>query len=59
MLIPGSEAGYMLSSTTMAIIPGTNDLLIGAGDFAGRGAWIFKAKTFATSWDGAYQFQKH
>lgn len=58
VLIPGREAGYMLSTTTTAIIPGTNDLLIGAGDFAGRGAWIFKAKTFATSWDGAYQFQE-
>ena len=58
VLIPGREVGYMLSTTTMAIIPGTNDLLIGAGDFAGRGAWIFKAKTFAKSWDGAFQFQK-
>lgn len=58
VLIPGREAGSMLSTTTVAIIPGTNDLLIGAGDFAGRGAWIFKAKTFAKSWDGAYQFQK-
>lgn len=58
VLIPGREAGYMLSTTTMAIVPGSNDLLIGAGDFAGRGAWIFKAKTFAKSWDGAYQFQK-
>ena len=58
VLIPGREVGYMLSTTTMAIIPGTKDLLIGAGDFAGRGAWIFKAKTFAKSWDGAYQFQK-
>ena len=57
VLIPGSEAGYMLSTTTMAIVPGTNDLLIGAGDFAGRGAWIFKARTFATSWGGAFQFQ--
>jgi lactonase len=58
VLIPGREAGYMLSTTTMAILPGTDDLLIGAGDFAGRGAWIFKAKTFAKSWDGAYQFQE-
>ena len=58
VLIPGREAGTMLSTTTMAIVPGTNDLIIGAGDFAGRGAWIFKAKTFAKSWDGAYQFQK-
>lgn len=57
VLIPGRETGYMLSSTTMAIIPGTNELIIGAGDFSGRGAWIFKAKTFGTSWDGAYQFQ--
>jgi lactonase len=58
VLIPGREAGYMLSTTTVAIVPGTDDLLIGAGDFAGRGAWIFKAKAFGTSWDGAYQFQK-
>jgi lactonase len=58
VLIPGREAGSMLSTTTMAIVPGTNDLIIGAGDFAGRGAWIFKAKTFAGSWGGAYQFQK-
>jgi len=58
VLIPGRESGWMLASTTVAIVPGTNDLLIGAGDFAGRGGWIFKAKTFARSWDGAYQFQK-
>ena len=48
----------MLSTTTMAILPGTTDLIIGAGDFSGRGAWIFKAKTFARSFDGAYQFRK-
>ena len=58
VLIPGRDEGYMLSTTTMAIIPGTQELLIGAGDFAGRGAWIFKAKAFATSWDGAFQFQE-
>ncbi|HOC43645.1 MAG TPA: SMP-30/gluconolactonase/LRE family protein [Thermoanaerobaculales bacterium] len=58
VLIPGREDGFMLSSTTVAIVPGTNDLLIGAGDFAGRGAWIFKAKSFGKSWDGAFQFQK-
>lgn len=58
VLIPGRETGYMLSSTTMAITPGTNELIIGAGDLAGRGAWIFKAKAFAKSWDGAYHFQK-
>jgi lactonase len=58
VLIPGRGTGTMLSTTTMAIVPGTNDLIIGAGDFAGRGAWFFKAKTFAGSWDGAHQFQK-
>jgi lactonase len=58
VLIPGRDTGSMLATTTMAIVPGTNDLLIGAGDFSGRGAWIFRAKTFAKSWDGAYQFQK-
>ena len=58
VLIPGRGAGYMLSTTTMTIIPGSDDLLIGAGDFAGRGAWIFKAKARARSWDGAYQFQE-
>ncbi|PWB68251.1 MAG: lactonase [Holophagae bacterium] len=58
ILIPGRESGYMLASTTMAIIPGTNELIIGAGDFSGRGARIFKAGTFAASWDGAYQFQE-
>ncbi len=56
--IPGSEAGAMLASTTMAILPGTNELILGAGDFAGRGARIFKAKAFGKSWDGAFQFQK-
>ena len=58
MLKPGREVGSTLSTTAMAIVPGTNDLTIGVGDFAGRGAWIFKAKTFAGPWDGAYQFQK-
>jgi lactonase len=58
VLIPGRETGYMLSTTTMAILPGTTDLIVGAGDFAGRGAWIFKAKTFGKSWGGAYQFRK-
>ena len=46
ILIPGRDTGYMLSTTTMAIIPGTNELIIGAGDFSGRGARIFKARTF-------------
>jgi lactonase len=58
VLIPGRDAGYMLSSTTVALVPGTSDLIIGAGDFAGRGAWLFKAKAFGRSWNGAYQFQK-
>ncbi len=58
VLIPGREAGSMLATTTMAIVPGTNDLIIGSGDLAGRGAWLFKARTFAGSWDGAYQFQQ-
>lgn len=56
--IPGSDTGAMLASTTMAILPGTNDLILGAGDFFGRGARIFKAKAFGKSWDGAFQFQK-
>ena len=47
----------MLATTTMAIMPGTDDLIIGAGDFSGHGARIFKAKAFGKSWDGAYQFQ--
>jgi lactonase len=58
VLIPGRDAGYMLSTTTVAIIPGTRDVIIGAGDFAGRGAWVFKATTFSKSWGGAYQFQE-
>jgi lactonase len=58
ILLPGRDTGYMLSSTTIAMIPGTNELIIGAGDLSGRGARIFKAKTFGKSWDGAYQFQK-
>ena len=58
ILLPGRETGHMLASTTMAILPGTRDLIIGAGDFSGRGAWIFKTKAFGKSWDGAYQFQK-
>jgi lactonase len=57
VLIPGREGGYMLSSTTVALVPGTSDLIIGAGDFGGRGAWLFKARAFGKSWDGAYQFQ--
>jgi len=58
VLIPGRDAGSMLSTTTMAIVPGTDDLIIGAGDFAGRGAWLYKAKALARSWDGAYQFRR-
>jgi lactonase len=58
ILLPGSDKGAMLATTTMAILPGTDDLIIGAGDFGGRGARIFRAKAFGKSWGGAYQFQK-
>ncbi len=58
VLIPGREAGAMLATTTMAIVPGTDELIIGAGDFGGRGAWLFKARAFAQSWGGSYQFQR-
>lgn len=57
ILLPGSDKGAMLATTTMAILPGTDELIIGAGDFGGRGARIFKAKAFGKAWGGAYQFQ--
>jgi lactonase len=59
ILIPGREKGHMLRTTSMAIIPGTNELLISTNDIDNKGgSWIYSAKAFGKDWVGQYQFQK-
>jgi lactonase len=48
VLLPGREEGHNLSSTNLAIRPGTKDLYIMSSDAAGgKGATIFHAGAFA------------
>lgn len=48
ILLPGRNEGHNLSSTSMAMKPGTNDLYIVTSDAnGGEGATIFHAKVFA------------
>src|SRR4051794_31618606 len=47
VLLPGRDKGHNLSSTSLAIKPGTNDLYIVTTDGSGRGSTIFHAKGFA------------
>jgi lactonase len=48
VLLPGREEGHNLSSTSLAIRPGTDDLYIVTSDAAGgQGASIFHARAFA------------
>src|SRR4051794_6451111 len=50
VLLPGREEGHNLSSTSLAIRPGTDDLYIVTNDGkGGQGATIFHAKAFATA----------
>lgn len=62
ILIPGREDGHNLRSTSMAIIPGTNKMIIctNDGNFGdkGDGSWLWTAKVFGRDWYGAYQYQK-
>jgi len=59
ILIPGRETGHMLRSTAMAMIPGTNQLIICANDAnGGGGSWLYIVKGFAKDWDGQFQFKK-
>ncbi|HEY1379536.1 MAG TPA: SMP-30/gluconolactonase/LRE family protein, partial [Gemmataceae bacterium] len=47
VLLPGRDEGHNMSSTSLAIKPGTNDLYVVATDGAGgRGSTIFHAKGF-------------
>jgi lactonase len=48
ILLPGRETGHQLRSTSLAFVPGTNDVLIVTNDATGgEGSMIFKAKGFA------------
>lgn len=48
VLLPGRDEGHNLRSTSMALRPGTGDLLIVANDGSGgRGSTIFEAHAFA------------
>jgi lactonase len=50
VLLPGREEGHNLSSTSMAIRPGTDDLYIVTNDGkGGQGATIFHARAFTTA----------
>jgi lactonase len=48
VLLPGRERGHNLRSTSMAIRPGTDELLIVTNDWqGGEGSTIFRARAFA------------
>jgi len=48
VLLPGRDEGHHLRTTSMALRPGTNELLIVTSDGdGGRGATIFRAGAFA------------
>ncbi|WP_244480558.1 hypothetical protein [Methylobacterium sp. Leaf399] len=48
VLLPGRDDGHHLNSTSMALRPGTDDLLIVTNDGAGgQGSTIFHARAFA------------
>jgi len=46
ILLPGRDAGHHLSTTSMAIRPGTRDLFIVTADGDGTGATIYRAESF-------------
>ena len=48
ILLPGRDSGHNLRSTSLAFVPGTNEVLIVTNDATGgEGSWIFRAKGFA------------
>lgn len=48
ILLPGRETGHNLRSTSLAFVPGSNEVLIVTNDGpAGEGTTIFRAKGFA------------
>ncbi len=50
VLLPGRDAGHNLRSTSMALRPGTDELLVVANDGeGGQGSAIFRAGAFATA----------
>ncbi|KAF1018432.1 MAG: Lactonase drp35 [Paracidovorax wautersii] len=52
ILLPGREQGHHLVSTSLAFVPGSNEVLIVTNDGDGsEGSWIFKAKAFAKGAD--------
>jgi lactonase len=48
ILLPGRDAGHNLRSTSLAFVPGTNEVLIVTNDGpGGQGSMIFRARGFA------------
>ena len=47
ILLPGRDKGHNLKTTSMAIRPGTNEMVIVTGDDAGGPAMIFRTRVFA------------
>jgi lactonase len=47
ILLPGREKGRNLKTTSMAIKPGTNEMVIVTGDDAGGPAMFFRTRVFA------------
>jgi lactonase len=47
ILLPGREKGRNLKTTSMALKPGTNEMIIVTGDDAGGPAMIFRTRVFA------------
>jgi lactonase len=52
VLLPGRDAGHNLLSTSMALQPGTDELLVVSNDGeGGQGSAIFRAGAFAKALD--------
>lgn len=48
ILLPGREQGHNLISTSLAFVPGSNEILLVSNDGpGGQGSWIWRARGFA------------